>query len=121
MEKLIFNPSNKKYYSEDFIKGFECGVERQYKKLTDGDLISREEVLKEGSYYSNRPTHTFLNDVVKVLPAYSAKSDGDLISRDYTIQQIQKAKENNYNFNYDTLIDFIKALPSTEKAEKTAK
>lgn len=30
MEKLKFNPSNKKYYSEEFIKGFECGVERQY-------------------------------------------------------------------------------------------
>lgn len=32
MEKLKFNPSNKKYYSEDFIKGFECGVERQFEK-----------------------------------------------------------------------------------------
>ena len=42
-------------------------------------------------------------------------ADGDLISRDYTIQQIQKAKESNYNFNYNTLIDFIKALPSAEK------
>lgn len=30
MEKLKFNPNNKKYYSEEFIKGFECGVERQY-------------------------------------------------------------------------------------------
>lgn len=30
MEKLKFNPSNKKYYSEEFIKGFECGVERQF-------------------------------------------------------------------------------------------
>lgn len=30
MERIKFNPSNKKYYSEDFIKGFECGVERQF-------------------------------------------------------------------------------------------
>lgn len=30
MEKLKFNPNNKKYYSEEFIKGFECGVERQF-------------------------------------------------------------------------------------------
>jgi hypothetical protein len=30
MEKLKFNPDNKKYYSEEFIKGFECGVERQF-------------------------------------------------------------------------------------------
>ena len=32
MNKLKFNPSNKKYYSEEFIKGFECGVERQFEK-----------------------------------------------------------------------------------------
>ena len=30
MEKLKFNPNNKKYYSKDFIAGFECGVERQF-------------------------------------------------------------------------------------------
>lgn len=30
MTKLKFNPDNKKYYSEEFIKGFECGVERQF-------------------------------------------------------------------------------------------
>lgn len=30
MEKLKFNPDNKKYYSEEFIKGFECGAERQF-------------------------------------------------------------------------------------------
>ena len=30
MEKLKFNPDNVKYYSEEFIKGFECGVERQF-------------------------------------------------------------------------------------------
>ena len=32
MEKLKLNPNNAKYYSEDFIKGFECGVERQFEK-----------------------------------------------------------------------------------------
>lgn len=30
MNKLKFNPDNAKYYSEEFIKGFECGVERQF-------------------------------------------------------------------------------------------
>ena len=30
MEKLKLNPNNKKYYSDEFIKGFECGVERQF-------------------------------------------------------------------------------------------
>lgn len=61
MEKLIFNPDNKKYYSDEFIKGFECGVERQFNAdmeekttinfekttITDGDLISRTDLLKE--------------------------------------------------------------------------
>ena len=71
--KLEINPNNRKYYTDDFIKGFECGIERQYeednKHQLNGDLISRKEVLKEGAYYSNLPTHTFLKDVVKVLPA----------------------------------------------------
>lgn len=30
MNKLKFNPDNKKYYSEEFVKGFECGVEIQF-------------------------------------------------------------------------------------------
>lgn len=30
MNKLKLNPNNAKYYSEEFIKGFECGVERQF-------------------------------------------------------------------------------------------
>ena len=30
--KLEINPNNRKYYSDDFIKGFECGVKRQYEE-----------------------------------------------------------------------------------------
>lgn len=29
MEQLTINPNNRQYYSEDFIKGFECGTQRQ--------------------------------------------------------------------------------------------
>ena len=29
MKQITINPSNEKYYSEDFIKGFKCGAERQ--------------------------------------------------------------------------------------------
>lgn len=29
MKQLIINPSNEPYYSKDFIKGFECGTQRQ--------------------------------------------------------------------------------------------
>ena len=31
MPKIKFNEANRKYYSDDFIKGFEVGVDRQYK------------------------------------------------------------------------------------------
>lgn len=30
MELITINPSNEPYYSEDFIKGFECGTQRQF-------------------------------------------------------------------------------------------
>lgn len=30
MEQITFNPNNEPYYSEDFIKGFECGAKRQF-------------------------------------------------------------------------------------------
>ena len=29
MKQLTINPNNRQYYSEDFIKGFECGTQRQ--------------------------------------------------------------------------------------------
>ena len=61
MKLLEINPNNRKYYSEEFIKGFECGVERQFNAdmeekttinstkttITDGDLISRTDLLKD--------------------------------------------------------------------------
>ena len=30
MKPIKINPSNEPYYSEDFIKGFKCGAERQF-------------------------------------------------------------------------------------------
>lgn len=30
MKQITINPSNEKYYSEDFIKGFKCGTQRQF-------------------------------------------------------------------------------------------
>ena len=29
LKQLTINPTNRQYYSEDFIKGFECGTQRQ--------------------------------------------------------------------------------------------
>ena len=37
MKRLTINPSNKPYYSEDFIKGFEYGTQRQL----EADLADR--------------------------------------------------------------------------------
>lgn len=30
MEKITINPNNEPYYSDDFIKGFKCGAQRQF-------------------------------------------------------------------------------------------
>lgn len=51
MNQIKVNPSNEKYYSEDFIKGFECGAERQFKadfeKLNKIKNTSKENTNKE--------------------------------------------------------------------------
>ena len=30
MKQITINPNNESYYSEDFIKGFKCGAQRQF-------------------------------------------------------------------------------------------
>ena len=70
MNKLIIHPNNKKYYSEDFIKGFECGVTRQYN--LDKEKINKaiEEIIK----YRNDEDNDFcevevgaINGVLEIL------------------------------------------------------
>ena len=39
----------------------------------------------------------------------------DLIDRDYMLTQIEKAKDENRPFDYDSLIDFVKVLPNANK------
>lgn len=46
MEQITFNPNNEPYYSEDFIKGFKCGAERQFEADKSDDLIKRSDVYK---------------------------------------------------------------------------
>lgn len=46
MEKLKFNLNNKKYYSNEFIKGFECGVERQF-NIDMTESLANQKTLKE--------------------------------------------------------------------------
>ena len=38
MKQIAINPNNRKYYSDEFIRGFECGAERQFEAdKTDAD------------------------------------------------------------------------------------
>lgn len=39
-----------------------------------------------------------------------------LIDRDYMLLQIEKAKAENRTFDYDSLIDFVNALPTVDKS-----
>ena len=41
MKKLAINPSNKKYYSDDYIKGWENGVNAQYEANKDAVEVVR--------------------------------------------------------------------------------
>lgn len=48
MKQIGVNPSNKPYYSEDFIKGFECGTKTQFdadKEVIDRIKQAREEMV----------------------------------------------------------------------------
>ena len=51
MKMITINPNNEPYYSEDFIKGFKCGAERQF-EADKADIpiwISCSERLPKGS------------------------------------------------------------------------
>ena len=55
MKQLTINPSNKRFYSEEFIKGFECGTQRQL----EADKKSRPqgEWIRINSLYSIDKTY----------------------------------------------------------------
>lgn len=41
MNKLVMNPNNKKYYSKEYIKGWENGVKAQYEARPKGEWIDK--------------------------------------------------------------------------------
>lgn len=41
MNKLVMNSNNKKYYSEEYIKGWENGVKAQYEARPKGEWIDK--------------------------------------------------------------------------------
>ncbi len=46
MKKLAINPSNKRYYSDEYIKGWEDGVKAQYEATKDAVEVVRCEDCK---------------------------------------------------------------------------
>ena len=115
MEKLKFNPSNKKYYSDDFIKGFECGVERQFNAdmadKTDGDLISKS-VLDQIKW--ERDVAIFqLHDLDYEL-GEKPRTDGDLINRQSVID-IVEFECGEWKGVAKTIVKALEQLPSEEK------
>ena len=52
MELIEINPNNEPYYSEDFIKGFKCGAQRQFEAdeadRPQGEWIDAEIPLESG-------------------------------------------------------------------------
>lgn len=62
MKQIEINPSNKPYYSEDFIKGFECGTKTQFdadKEVIDRIKKAREEIEDRIYNYPDRNTSEY--------------------------------------------------------------
>ena len=58
MKQLKINLSNEPYYSEDFIKGFKCGAERQFEAdkadRPQGEWIYRREFVEDTPFTGYR-------------------------------------------------------------------
>ena len=54
MEKIVMNPKNKEYYSDDFIKGWEQGVKDQFNARPCG----------EWKHYKDEHLCTYCKEVV---------------------------------------------------------
>lgn len=64
MKQIEVNPSNEKYYSSEFIKGFNCGAQRQFEAdMADCKTESQRAV-------GNKAELTIKEGVVKVTPMF---------------------------------------------------
>ena len=53
MKQITINPNNEPYYSEDFIKGFKCGTQRQFEAdKSDADRPQGEWIVNVSDYKS---------------------------------------------------------------------
>ena len=69
MEQITFNPNNEPYYSDDFIKGFKCGAERQLeadkKDRPQGEWLIEKTIYDNYNYRCNNcdwyETHAYID------------------------------------------------------------
>lgn len=55
LDKLTINPNNKRYYSDEYIKGWEDGVKAQYEATIDAvELIHCEECRHRNTWDNGR-------------------------------------------------------------------
>ena len=78
MKQIEINPSNKPYYSEDFIKGFECGTKTQFeadKEVIDRIKQARAEVEDRIDNYPDRNISEY-EDCLAILDKLIAEAEG---------------------------------------------
>lgn len=79
MEKLKINPNNNKYYSGAFIKGFECGVERQFNAdLVENTMKQIEELEKiKAEIYNKCPCTSVRETTLYILDKHISELKGE--------------------------------------------
>ena len=100
-------------------QALEMAIRALKNEQTDGDLISRTDLLNaiwQKEYGIDYDGANLLNikhiDIIENMPTYSAKADGDLISR----QAVNKLRKYNLVGGVHTVsLDDINKLPSAEK------
>lgn len=80
MKQIKVNPSNKTYYSEDFIKGFECGTKAQFDEDKE-EFINRIRELREEMYEESHAVDDWysaidLEDAFEILDKLITEMEG---------------------------------------------
>lgn len=83
MKQLHINEKNKRYYSESFIKGFECGTERQFNEDRNAykqgfndalDKIRTEIADLDDADYDYEGYYKAVTDALQIIDKYKTES-----------------------------------------------